>query len=46
MRKLLIEESAQEDLFYWVANDVKIAKRIFDLIENIQHTPFTGIGKP
>ncbi len=46
MKKLMFEQSAQEDLFFWVSNDIKIVKRILDLIENIQQTPYTGIGKP
>jgi hypothetical protein len=39
MRKLLFEESAQEDLFFWVGNDAKMLKRIVDIIENIQKPP-------
>ncbi len=46
MKKLMFEQSAQEDLFFWVSNDIKIVKRILDLIENIQQSPYTGIGKP
>jgi len=46
MRKLMFEATAQEDLFYWVGTEPKLVKRILDLIENIQQTPFTGVGKP
>ncbi len=46
MKKLMFEQSAQEDLFFLVSNDIKIVKRILDLIENIQQSSFTGIGKP
>ena len=37
---------ASEDFDYWLAHDPKIAVRIRALIENIQATPFIGIGQP
>ena len=30
----------------WIKNDKKISLRIGDLIKDILHNPFTGIGKP
>jgi toxin YoeB len=30
----------------WVKDDAKIVKKIFDLIKDIQRTPFEGLGKP
>lgn len=39
-------EEAKEDLLFWSRQDPKTLKRIIRLIENIESTPFTGIGKP
>lgn len=46
MREILFENAASEGLFYWAAYNLKMLKRIIQLIENIRKTPFTGIGKP
>jgi toxin YoeB len=46
MRKLIFDDSAQEDVFFWAKNDLKILRKIIDLIEDIQKTPFNGKGKP
>lgn len=35
-----------EDLRYWIENDYKTALKILDLINEIEITPFSGIGKP
>lgn len=35
-----------EDYIYWQGQDRKTLKRINQLIEDIQRTPFEGIGKP
>ncbi len=37
---------AQEHLLFWAKNDKKTLKRIRTLLENMQETPYTGIGKP
>lgn len=38
---------AQEDLIFWKTSGNKvIQKKISELIENIQQTPFTGLGQP
>jgi toxin YoeB len=35
------------DSFYaWTINDKKIAKKIADLIKDIQRNPYGGLGKP
>jgi toxin YoeB len=39
-------ESAWEDYLYWQTHDIKILKRINDLIKDIERHPFSGIGKP
>lgn len=44
--KLVFSEQAWEDYQYWVRNDRRILKRINILIQDIQRTPFSGIGKP
>ena len=38
--------SAAEDIEYWKKRDPSKIKRIQQLIENIQTTPYSGIGKP
>lgn len=46
MRKAIIEQAAQEDLFYWAKTDLKVLKKIIELIEDTQKNPFSGLGKP
>jgi len=46
MRKVIFEQTAQEDLFYWAKSDIKVLKKIIELIEDTQKTPFSGLGKP
>jgi toxin YoeB len=43
---LEFEPRAFEDLTWWVRHDRKAALRIMRLIENVQQTPFEGLGKP
>lgn len=43
---LIFSEHAWEDYLYWQKNDKKILTRINQLIKEIQHSPFQGIGKP
>jgi toxin YoeB len=43
---LEFEPGAFEDLTWWVQQNRKTALRIMRLIENIQKTPFEGLGKP
>jgi toxin YoeB len=31
---------------YWLENDVSIALKIKDLLKDISHSPFKGLGKP
>lgn len=44
--KLIFDERAWSDYQYWIRTDRKILKRINLLIEDIQRTPFNGIGDP
>lgn len=44
--KLRFTESAARDLAYWKETNPKIVARIKALVDSIQSTPFSGIGKP
>jgi toxin YoeB len=44
--KLIFSENAWDDYLYWQKTDKKTLTRINALIKDIQHSPFTGIGKP
>ena len=44
--KLSWADEAWEDYLWWHKTNSKIHQRIHRLIENIQETPFDGIGKP
>lgn len=45
--EVIFSPQALEDLAYWKKSGNKvIQKRIEQLIESIQETPFEGIGKP
>lgn len=46
MKNLEFEPRAFEDLTWWINKDRKLTLRIIRLIENIQQTPFEGLGKP
>lgn len=43
---ILFSEQAWEEYAYWLDNDIKIAKKIKELITVITKEPFSGIGKP
>jgi toxin YoeB len=45
-RKIIFVEKSREQLIQLSAEQPKLIKRIFELIENIDRTPFEGIGKP
>jgi len=46
MRSLIFEPNAQEDLFHWTKVDLKILRKIIDLLEDTRSHPFSGKGKP
>ncbi len=46
MRSLLLEKNAVEDFEYWSKTDLKILKRIAELLLAVIKNPFDGIGKP
>ncbi|MCX6350477.1 MAG: Txe/YoeB family addiction module toxin [Bacteroidetes bacterium] len=46
MKQVLFEASALEDLYFWAKTDLKLLKKIVELLDAIQKNPFEGIGKP
>lgn len=46
MRDLVLMPSALGDLGWWVKNEVKMVKKIYQLLENTCSDPFSGIGQP
>ena len=44
--KLTFCSKAWDNYLYWQKTDKSMLKRINTLIKEIQHEPFTGIGKP
>lgn len=44
--RLIFSQHAWNDYLYWQRTDKKIVKRINSLIQDIQRSPFEGIGKP
>jgi toxin YoeB len=45
-REAVFQPEFIEDLRSWVAEDRKVALRVFDLVDAILRDPFAGIGKP
>ncbi len=45
-RKIVLTNTALEDLVFWSKNDAKTIRKIFNLIADAQRNPFDGIGKP
>lgn len=37
---------AMDDLQFWAKNNLKLIKKIIELLNAIQTNPFNGIGKP
>jgi toxin YoeB len=46
MRRIILEATAQEDLFYWAQTDLKTLKRVRVLLKDTVRNPFGGMGKP
>ena len=46
MLNLLFMPKAWQDLGWWVQNDLKTVKKIYQVLESISKTPFDGIGQP
>jgi toxin YoeB len=45
-RKVVFEFSAFQDFNGWAVLDKKIYQKIVNLIQDINRSPFTGLGKP
>ncbi|MEO6406562.1 MAG: Txe/YoeB family addiction module toxin [Ferruginibacter sp.] len=46
MKNILLEKNAIEDLNFWSKSDLKLLKKIAELLLAISKDPFNGIGKP
>jgi len=46
MRRIILEVTAIEDIYFFGKNDPKLLRRISELMIAIAKEPFTGIGKP
>lgn len=46
MRNIVLKQQALDDLRYWSQHDIKLLRKIFDLMESMLRDPFQGIGKP
>ncbi len=46
MKPIIFVHTAFKDFTDWNKTDKKIFKKIVDLIQNIDSTPFEGIGNP
>ncbi len=46
MHELVFMPKAWQDLGWWMKNDVKMVKKIYQLLESTSKTPFDGIGQP
>ncbi len=46
MLEILFMPSAWRDLGWWVKNDIKLVKKIYQVLENTSKSPFEGIGQP
>lgn len=46
MRAVRIHPEAFEQLAFWIKTDLKTVKKIIELIEDVQKSPFSGLGKP
>jgi len=44
--KIIFSDHAWDDYLFWQKTDKKVLRRINALIEETQHNPFEGIGKP
>ncbi len=46
MLELVFMPNAWQDLGWWIQNDIKAIKKIYNILQNCCKTPFDGIGQP
>ena len=46
MRKLILQDDTLDDMMFFSRNNLKLLKKIIELMDAIANDPFTGIGKP
>ena len=46
MRKPVFTPEGWEEFTEWAREDLKMVKKIIELLDDTAQTPFTGIGKP
>ena len=46
MKSCLFEKTAFDDIAFWAKTDIRMLKKIVQLLESIQQSPYEGIGKP
>lgn len=46
MRNALFKPVALTELLEWTKTDIKISKKIIELVESATQMPFDGLGKP
>jgi toxin YoeB len=46
MEKVILLPKAFGEMSYWAETDRNVLVKIFELIKDIQRSPFSGIGKP
>ena len=46
MTNTVFDPTALKDLLQWTRSDLKLVKKIFELITDIHKHPFEGLGKP
>lgn len=46
MRIVVYEHNASDDLEYWASNNLKVLKKVIELIHFCRKSPFDGLGKP
>jgi toxin YoeB len=44
--KKLFTDTGWEDYTFWLENDTKALKKIHRMLEDIDRSPFDGVGKP
>ena len=44
--RVIFNQRAFEELSEWVKENPRTVKKIFELIDDIKRTPYSGLGKP